>query len=105
MTEPSVISVKGYLIISSNGGVRVTKNPPETKRNEIAMKIDVEVPRSMFFKPNIEFKLVIPQSAARPTTIPVELMGNIERNIEEATGLRVTLHVEREESDGSSNLA
>lgn len=80
-----------WLIINKNGikGVRRTK--PDLAYNEIACKIQLDIPKELFERPQIEARLVInniPNEAYKP-----ELIINTKELIEQQTGAKIEFKI------------
>lgn len=86
-----------YLTVNSRGGVKVTKNRPNVDFDEISIRMDLDVPDMLFKKPQLTASITIPESAAVPKEIDVEMQDNIQNAIETATGLNVRLTIQKEE--------
>jgi hypothetical protein len=76
---------------------RVTKTKPNLDHNEIAVKIDLELPYALFTKPTLEAKVVVSEKAVAPTVIEADVVNNVEQIIREQTGFTVKLSVVAEE--------
>ena len=46
--------VKYYLVINNKGTVRTTKTPPNLQWNEVVMHMQVEIPDSVFQRPQLQ---------------------------------------------------
>ena len=90
------MKIKFYLVVNSNGTIRTTKNPPDTKWDEVAILITLELPRALFQKPRLEATLQVPESAVTAPVIPVETRDNIKSAIESAAGMEVRLSFSEE---------
>lgn len=80
-----------WLIINKNGikGVRRTK--PDLAYNEIAVKINLDIPKELFERPTIEATLKIddvPDNAYKP-----DLIINTAEFIEQQTGAKIEFKV------------
>lgn len=76
---------------------RVTKTKPGLMSNEIAVKINLELPDALFTKPQLEAKVTVSEKAVAPTTIDAEVVDNVEQIIKEKTGFDVKLTVVKDE--------
>lgn len=93
-SDQDILRVNCFLLVSSTGQVRVTKNRPLVRMDEISLGINVEMPRSLFRKPTLSATLIVPESAGNPDTIPVDVQDAVRDAIETSTGLQVRLAVE-----------
>lgn len=83
-----------YLIIKKNGykgAVRVTKSAPNLDSNEIALRLNIEVPDELFTKPRLEASISVPKGAVSAPVIEADVIDNIEDVIKQKTGLDVNL--------------
>jgi len=85
-----------FLTINSRGGVKTTKNRPGLDFDEVAIKMTMEVPDMLFKKPQLTASIIIPESAATPKEIDVEMRDNIQDAIETVTGMEVKLTIQSE---------
>lgn len=77
--------------IRKPGQVRVTKTKPNTGRDEIAVRLEIEIPDSLFDKPTLEAQIQVPEGEARSATITTEVADNLAEVIRRETGLTVRL--------------
>jgi hypothetical protein len=84
---------KFFLVISSSGKVRTVKSQPSLSYDEISISMNLNVPNRLFEKPLLHAEITVPESAATPKNIDVEMTDNIQAAIEEATGLQVKLSI------------
>lgn len=84
-----------YLVISRKGysGLRgrLTAKSPSVSSNESVIKISVAVPETLFAKPQLEAKVVIPQNAVSQPTIDATVLDNVREILEQKTGLDVSV--------------
>ncbi len=73
------------------GQIRVTKTKPNTGRDEIAVRLDVEIPDSLFDKPTLEARIQVPEGEARGPVITTEVADNLAEVIRRETGLTIHL--------------
>lgn len=80
-----------WLIINRNGIKGVRKTKPDLAYNEIAVKINLEIPRELFERPQIEATIKIdeiPNNAYRP-----DLIINTKDLIEQQTGAKIDFKI------------
>lgn len=87
------MKIQFYLVVNSNGTVKVVKNKPALQWNEISIKQNLELPNALFQKPHLEATVKIPDDAAMPNQIDADVIENAKEAIEQATGLEVRLSV------------
>lgn len=94
------MQVSQYLVIKRTGSryaqrysTRVTKSSPSLDSNEIALKINVVLPDTIFDKPLLEAKVVIPEEAVSKPAIEASVIDNVEQIIKQNTGFEVKLEV------------
>lgn len=92
----------GYLIIRVNTGgsrypsawkasARLTAKKPSTSRDEVAVKLAVNLPASLFVRPQLEAKITVPDHQVTPLTIDLETQDNIAALIQQSTGFDVRI--------------
>ncbi len=80
-----------WLIINKNGIKGVRKTKPDLAYNEIACKIQLDVPKELFERPQIEAILKIdniPNNACNP-----EIIVNTKDLIEQQTGAKIDFKI------------
>lgn len=87
-----------YLTVNSRGGVKTTKNRPNVDWDEVSIKMNMDIPDMLFKKPQLTASISIPDSAATPKEIDVQMQDNIQNAIESATGLNVRLTIQEDQS-------
>lgn len=75
------------------GSLTVTKSKPNTSANEIAVKLDIEIPNSLFVKPTLNFEMTIPEDSVAIPVLNVEAQQNLAELLSEQIGQRVHLSV------------
>lgn len=76
------------------GQIRITKTRPNTAADEIAVKLDIEIPDSLFIKPTLEARVTVPEGAGYGPAITTEVADNLADVIRQQTGLTVRLSVD-----------
>lgn len=76
---------------------RVTKTKPGLTSNEIAVKINLELPDALFTKPQLEARVVVSDKAVSAPVIEAEVVDNVEQIIKDKTGFDVKLTIVAEE--------
>lgn len=80
-----------WLIINKNGIKGIRKSKPDLAYNEIAVRINLDIPKELFERPTIEANLKIdnvPNVAYNP-----ELIINTKELIEQQTGAKVEFRI------------
>jgi hypothetical protein len=75
--------------------IRLTKNPPTVRPDEVAVKMRLEVPDVFFKRPTITGKITLDPKAAPPIEISPEVLINTAELIERSTGFKVELTVQQ----------
>lgn len=81
-----------WLIINKNGVKGVRKTRPALEWDEIAIKINLEIPKELFERPTIEATLEVkdvPNNAYRP-----DIVVNTAELIEQQTGAKINFTVQ-----------
>jgi hypothetical protein len=102
----STVSVAFYLVVGQRfdkygrkvgrPSVRTTKTKPDCMSDEIAVAITLELPESLFRRPNLQARISVPESLA-PVVITPEIQQNIARVVQDQLG--ITLHLRAPEDD------
>ena len=83
-----------HLTVNKNGSVRVSKGKPDLSWDEVSVKINMELPDMLFKKPQLEASIIVPEDAAIPKQIDVDVQDNIINSIKEITGMEVKLIIQ-----------
>jgi hypothetical protein len=84
-----VIRRKNYNSLSG----RISTRTPDLEAGEVAIKLNVEVPETLFKKPQLQATVVIPQSSVSPPVIDATVLDNVKEILEQQTGLAITLNL------------
>lgn len=86
------------------GTIKVAKRKPSTAADEIAIRLEVEIPDGLFQKPTLEAKITVPNGIHGPI-ITTEVADNITDIIRRETGLTIRLSADDYDSKqkGSEN--
>ena len=85
------MKITNWLIIDKNGIKGTRKTKPDLRWNEIAVRINMEIPKELFERPTIEATLKIddvPNNAYKP-----DLIINTAELIEQQTGAKIEFKV------------
>ena len=99
------MKVEGFLVIGAKkrhswydaSGVRFTKKKPNTKASEIAIKLDIDVPDTLFERPQLEASIVIDDDQVSTPVITADVMDNIAETLSEQMGVKVNITAEMNE--------
>lgn len=86
-----------YLVVNDRGTTKTVKTRPNLAYNEVAIAVTLQLPNSLFQKPQLNASIVVPDEAVAPQTIQADMADNIREAIETATGLEVKLTIESPE--------
>lgn len=100
------MELSGYLVIKKgerwkSTNARFCKTKPSLSPNEIAVKIECEIPDQLFTRPELKFKIKVPKEAVPQREISAEVIGNVEDLIKQNMGFDVRLISEVIESTQS----
>lgn len=70
---------------------KLSVGKPSTSGFEAAVKIQIELPASLFIRPQLEAKITVPAHSVTPLTIDLETLDNVEKLISQQTGFDVKL--------------
>lgn len=85
------MKITNWLIIDKNGIKGTRKTKPDLKWNEIAIRINLEIPKELFERPQIEATIKIdevPNNAYKP-----DLIINTKELIEQQTGAKINFKI------------
>lgn len=82
-----------WLTINSKGACRITKGKPSLDWDEIAIRLEVDLPDALFNRPRLEASITIPEEAAKGEIIQSVVADNVKEAIEQATGLTFSVAV------------
>ncbi len=88
------MKVNFWLIIKQNGSVRTTKGRPDLKWDEVAIKIDIELPNDLFKRPTLSASINIDHHPK--LEIEAETINNVEEVLKRE-GINVKLKIEKTE--------
>ena len=77
------------------GQVRAYMKKPESiSKNEIAVRLDIDIPDSFFEKPQLKASLTIPENAGHGGEITTEIVDNISDLIASQLGVNVHMTID-----------
>lgn len=82
-----------YLIINNRGGVTIREKEPRLAGNEVALRLELDVPDGLFKRPVLKAVMKVPQESIPKTSITPQITDNIEKIIKEATGLEMCVSI------------
>ncbi len=85
--------LKFWLVVNDCAHLRVVKSNPGLRCNEIAVQMNLELPDTLFTKPEISATIKVAEDQ-RPKVISPEIVTNIEQAIKQHTGIEVKLKIE-----------
>lgn len=98
-----------YLIVSAKesryfqqyqaGPIRVTRKKPNCKSNEVAIKVNLDLPDALFKKPQLEINLFAPEP--EQARIDPEVQDRIADLLRDQTGMSATVRFEAPEDEQS----
>ena len=73
--------------------VKTTQSAPSLKANEIAIKIKMHLPETLFTKPQLQANISVDDKNVSPQIIDAETMQNITEIMEQQLGVDMTINV------------
>lgn len=73
--------------------LRISKTKPATGSSEIAIKLNLEIPNSLFIKPALNFKMSIPEEACALPVLEADVQNNLAEVLAEQLGQKIHLSV------------
>jgi len=83
--------IKFFLVVNRNGTVKAVKNRPDLRADEVSLGMTLELPLSLFDRPQFEATLRIDESAVQRPEISAETLDATRQAIEQGTGMQVSL--------------
>lgn len=77
------MKVNFYLIVNDKGTTKTCKNKPGLNWNEVAIAVNMELPNTLFQKPQLSAKIVVPDEAAVQQAIEATTADNVRQAIEQ----------------------
>lgn len=87
---------KHYWRISS---FHVTRKKPLTGANEVAIRLDIELPETLFEVPQLSAAIKVPESATSRPVISADVQDNIAAALRKQLGMKVTISVPAESEE------
>jgi hypothetical protein len=86
------VSYKYWLALNPRGQARLTVKEPVLGRHERAMRLILEVPKSVFDTPVLQAKIMLPEGPLEPpqTVVDIDRLHDV---IKSEIGLDVSLHL------------
>jgi len=96
------MTLNGYLIVkrgSTNwkSSARFVKSAPGLTANEIAIRVECNLPDELFTRPQLKFKIDVPKEAIPQKEITAEVIGNVQDLIQSNLGIEVKLICETQQ--------
>jgi len=91
--------IQKYLVIKSNGSAKVVEREPRLERNEISLRLSLEIPNALFERPRLEATMKIPTEAIPKIKITPTVSDNVEKLIRQSTGLNMHVTVIEHEAE------
>lgn len=77
----------------------MSKGTPKLDADEVAVKVNLELPDALFDKPSLEAKIVVPKEAVSKPVITADVIDNVQDIIKQNTGFEVRLEVVEKEEE------
>lgn len=91
--------IQKYLIINHRGNVRLAQREPTMSGNEIALRLELELPNELFKRPTLQAYMKVPSEAVPRTKITAAITDNVQKIIKEATGLNMVVSIVEQPKD------
>lgn len=90
MTDAKPIKYSFWLRFSRSGSVHCSKNPPPLGVDERAMKVAVDIPATLFTRPQLAATITVPEMPQQPLTFDIDAA---ETALSEIVGASVMISV------------
>lgn len=92
-----ILSSDFYLVVRQKGysslGARLGTHAPSLDKGEVAIKLNVQLPETLFAKPQLQATVRIPESAVSAPVIDATVLDNVKEVLEQQTGMNITLRL------------
>ena len=92
-----------YLVVSNRGAMRVVKNTPGLDWNEVAIKMNLEIPDEVFNRPQLSATVKIPDGIVKTKVVEAEIIDNIQEVIKQCEGVNINLTIVESKEDNNGN--
>ena len=82
-----------WLAVSESGSIRLRMNKPDIENNEVAVKVNIDIPDEMFHQPHVEANISVDEESYTGNPITQEEINTIAEEIEHATGLHMNISI------------
>lgn len=72
---------------------RMTTKLPTLAANEIAIKLEIDIPDTLFTRPSLEAKVTVPKDQVNRPVIDAVVQDNIVQEVQKQLGVEMTLRV------------
>jgi len=94
---------QAYLVIGPTGIRGVRKSKPKLGFDEISVRIELDIPDTIFKRPHIEAYIKVGDEAITPNKISPETFINTKKLIEQETGMKIDLRILPAEKEDNPN--
>lgn len=84
-----VIHRKNYSTLSA----RLTSRTPDLEAGEVAIKLNVNVPETLFKKPQLQASVTIPEDSVTAPVLNAQVLDNVKEVLAQTTGMDISLRV------------
>lgn len=88
------MKVDFYLTANSNGTLKLNKQKPASKYDEVVIAVKLELPDSLFKKPQLSASIKVDEDTVRPFIIDANAVSGITEAIKTQTGLDCNITIE-----------
>ena len=75
------------------GSVRITKKRPNTRSDELAVRLTVDIPDTLFIRPTLEARISVPGDSCNGPVINTDIADNVAQVIRDQLGVNVSVSV------------
>ena len=91
--NPNMIQTYIWVITNKKGSVRTVKKNPTVKSDEVAFKLDIELPKAMFEKPKLSVSVKVPEDAVKEEIVSEEIIDNIGETLKRHMDMDINITV------------
>ena len=102
------LNYEGWLTVKASGlqktygrrtSAKLSKNKPAVGRDEVAIKLSIDLPASLFLRPALEARVTVSDKDVTPASIDLEIQDNIEEILRDRTGFDIRVVQDKEWED------
>ncbi len=87
-------TITAWLLVTDRGSVKAfTRGKPTVHPGEVCVKLNLELPSTVFEQPAIEAKITVPKESVTPSVVSTVAVEKVKSLIEKDTGMPVRIEL------------